>query len=119
MVVFTESERGCHEVYLCHAPSAVREGGANKVSVSIWHTHRLRAWGKVADQSTGQGAVFDDALDATSNARRSVMWTGVRMRGRSSARPDQAGVGAWRVTPPGVKWRSRRGVVSGLLARVI
>ena len=35
VVVFTESERGCHEVYLCHAPSTILEGSANKVSVSV------------------------------------------------------------------------------------
>ena len=53
VVMFYESERGCHQVYLCHAPSAVRKGGTSKVAVSVWHTRRLRARSKVADQSTG------------------------------------------------------------------
>ena len=48
VVMFNELERGSHQVYLCHAPSAVLEGGANKIPVSIWHTCRLCARGKVA-----------------------------------------------------------------------
>ena len=49
--MLNELERRCHQVYSCHAPSAVREGGANEVSVSVWHTRRLRAWGKAAGKS--------------------------------------------------------------------
>ena len=53
--------------------SAVSEGDVNEVSVSVWHTRRLPTWGKVAGQSTGLGAVFDDAFGAISNARRGAI----------------------------------------------
>ena len=49
VVMFDEPERGSHQIYLCHAPSAVLEGGAHKAPVPVWHMCRLCAWGKMAD----------------------------------------------------------------------
>ena len=48
VVMFDEPERGSHQVYLCHAPRAVLEGGSHKPPVPVWHTCRLCARGKVA-----------------------------------------------------------------------
>ena len=82
--------------------SAVREGDANEVSVSVWHTRRLRTWGKVAGQSTGLGAVSTMRL-AQSRMHAEAPYEGrFDWRGRSGARPDRAGVGTWWMTPSGV-----------------
>ena len=73
MIPFHKPGCGSHQVYLCLAPSAVFEGLAHKVTVTVRHTCQLRIRSKVADQSAGQRAMLDDAFDAAPNALRSAM----------------------------------------------
>ena len=49
MIPFHKPGCGSYQVYLCLAPSAVFEGSAHQVTVTVRHTCQLRTRSKVAD----------------------------------------------------------------------
>ena len=118
MIPLHKSASGCNQVHLCFAPSAVFKGSAHQVAVAIWYTFGLNIWGQVADQSASQRSIRYDGLDAIPDARRGVLWRGVRLRGRTRACAHRAGMGTWRVTLPDIRRRFRRRASLGIQMRV-